>query len=58
MAAYKPYILTVTILAVIGAIFFLNSSNAKRGGGGEITPFNDWNTASVHQKQPPPNTVI
>ena len=36
MAAYKPYILTVTILAVIGAIFFLNSSNAKRGGGGEI----------------------
>src|SRR3989338_7762332 len=35
MTALKPYILIVVVLALVGAIYFINSNSVKRGGSNE-----------------------
>ena len=35
MTALKPYILIAVVVALIGAIYFINSNSVKRGGSNE-----------------------
>ena len=50
MSNFKPYILIVVIMLIIGAIYFINSSSVKRGGAGEVITVTPRTTFSPESK--------
>src|SRR3990167_1521789 len=54
MTALKPYILIVVVLALVGAIYFINSNSVKRGGSNEavtVAPRNSSGETQMNKEE-------